>query len=322
MDAIDRWDDSRPELLMIGFVKPHHPFDPPAAWASMYNPQKLDVLPGWMDHGLLRDSFQMPGWLENRRLTLPKYKKILAYYYALISEIDHHVGRFVAKLREKSLYENTMIVFTTDHGDYMGYHHMILKGNHMYEPVMKIPLVIKYPGGGMAGIENTALSVNTDIAATILSAAGVEPVDQMRGACDLGSGPHAGHDVVISFERLGARAMVRHGNYKLQVDTILESENTFHWGSIVPPRGELLFDLDKDPYEVRDISAENPEIVAHLKKHLHDFQGGNEYRGAFIADEFNAPIIKADNAQEATSERVAEGIDYFLSAFKKERGID
>lgn len=321
LEAIDGWDESNPEMMMVSFVNPHHPFDPPLPWSDMYDPEQLDMLPGWMDHGLLRDSFQAPGWMENRRLTTKKYRKILAYYYALISEVDHHVGKIVARLKKKGLYEDTMIVFTTDHGDYMGYHHMILKGNHMYEPLMKIPLIIKYPGNPTARIENRSLTINTDIARTILSVAGMETPAQMRETVDLSSGSDAGHDFVVSFEKLGDRAMVRHGKYKLQTDRNLLNEDAFHWGSIVAPRGEMLFDLDADPLEMNNIATEHADVVSQMKGLLFEFQGGQYFRGNFIANEFNAPIIDSQNAQEATRERVETGINHFLGAFKNERGI-
>ena len=321
LESIESWDASSPELLMIGFVKPHPPFDPPATWANRYDPESLDPLPGWMDYGLLRDSFQSPGYFENRRLTSAKYRKILAYYYALISEIDHWVGRIIEGLKQKNLYKNTLIVFTTDHGDYMGYHNMILKGNHMYEPLMNIPLIIKYPGENPGRADNGSLSINTDIAATILSVAGAEIPDQMKDTCDLSSGPEAGYEVVVGYEKHGARGMVRWGRYKLQTDSVLQRENGFHWGSIVPPRGEMLFDLESDPYEIEDISEAHPDIVSKMKSFLHEFQDGAEFSGEFIANEFDVPIISAENAQQATRERVAEGIEYFLREFKKDRGI-
>ena len=54
-------------------------------------------------------------------------KKILAQYYASITQIDHHVGRMIDVLKDKDLFDNTLIIYTSDHGDFMGFHHMILK---------------------------------------------------------------------------------------------------------------------------------------------------------------------------------------------------
>ena len=59
---------------------------------------------------------------------------MMASYYGMISEIDNGIGTILQKLKEKGLYDNTMIVFTSDHGDYMSYHHMMLKGRHLYDP--------------------------------------------------------------------------------------------------------------------------------------------------------------------------------------------
>ena len=65
---------------------------------------------------------------------------MMASYYGMISEIDNGIGTILQKLKAKGLYDNTMIVFTSDHGDYMSYHHMMLKGRHLYDPLTKIPL--------------------------------------------------------------------------------------------------------------------------------------------------------------------------------------
>ena len=64
-------------------------------------------------------------------MTEAKIRRAMAYYYATISQIDHHVGRLVALLKDKNLYDDTLILYNSDHGDYMGYHHLLLKGNHI-----------------------------------------------------------------------------------------------------------------------------------------------------------------------------------------------
>ena len=79
------------------------------------------------------------------RLTEAAVRRCAAYYYASISEIDHHVGRMLALLKSKGLYENTVIVFTSDHGEYLGFHHQLLKSGRMYDPLAKVPLIVKLP---------------------------------------------------------------------------------------------------------------------------------------------------------------------------------
>ena len=147
METVRSWDARESHLLMVGFIKPHHPFDPPAPWHAMYDPKELSILPGWTAKPLALDLDFSRGYFPNARLTEKDLRRVMAYYYATISQIDHHVGRLIALLKEKGLYDNTLIVFTADHGEYLGYHHLLLKGNHMYDPLVKVPLVIKWPDG-------------------------------------------------------------------------------------------------------------------------------------------------------------------------------
>ena len=56
------------------------------------------------------------------------------------------MGRLLEYLKQQQLYENTLILYTSDHGEYLGFHHLLLKGNYMYDPLVKVPLIIKYPG--------------------------------------------------------------------------------------------------------------------------------------------------------------------------------
>jgi len=139
VETLSTWTKGEPGLLMAGFIKPHHPFDPPSPWDKMYDADKLTVLPGWTDAPLPCDLAFSTGYLDNRKLTLPLLRRVMAYYYATISQIDAHVGRMIAVLKQKGLYDDTLIIYTADHGDFMGFHHMVLKGNHMYDPLIKVP---------------------------------------------------------------------------------------------------------------------------------------------------------------------------------------
>ncbi len=80
---------------MASFIKPHHPFDPPAPWHEMYDPDVLTLLPGYTDELLDRDLAYNRGYFPNTELTERKIRLAMAMYYATISQIDHHVGRMV-----------------------------------------------------------------------------------------------------------------------------------------------------------------------------------------------------------------------------------
>ena len=87
----------------------------------------------------------------------------------------------VALLKKKGIYDETLIIFTGDHGDYMGFHHMMLKGGLLYDPLAKVPLIVKFPGNARAGETSKRLVNNVDVAPTICRAVGLEPGAKMAG---------------------------------------------------------------------------------------------------------------------------------------------
>ena len=237
VEALQSWTGTGAQMLMVGFIKPHHPFDPPAPWDRMYDPNELSMLPGWTDECLERDLRYSRGYFPHDKLTEPALRRALAYYYATISQIDHHVGRMVKLLKNKGLYDNTLIVFTSDHGDYMGFHHMLLKGNYMYDPVVKVPLIVKWPGSRHAGTVSQRLVNNIDLAPTFCRAAGLKPAASMRGHALQDGGP--GHTLIFAEARGGRDVMARSQTRKLILSSG-KNENLF-------------FDLEKDPQEMRNL---------------------------------------------------------------------
>lgn len=102
--------------------------------------------------------------MKYEQLSEDDIRAITAAYYAMITEIDDAVSRLIALLREKNLYDNTMIIFTSDHGEYMGFHHMMLKCNHLYDPLARIPLLVEDPQHIHLPQNDTRLTENIDIA--------------------------------------------------------------------------------------------------------------------------------------------------------------
>ncbi len=237
LETIEEWEPNQPSLLMIGFIKPHHPFDPPAPWDRMYDPEQLTLLPGWTEQCLPRDLAYNRGYFPHRELTEVRVRRAMAYYYATISQIDAQVGRMIDALQAKGLYDDCLIVFTSDHGEYLGFHHLLLKQNLMYDPLVKVPLIIKWPGGERAGTASRQLVSNIDLAPTLCRAAGCQRDPAMKGI-DL-SNDTDGHRYVFAEDRLGKTVMVRSATEKL----------------ILTPKGhqDVFFNLEADPLELANL---------------------------------------------------------------------
>jgi arylsulfatase A-like enzyme len=299
--TLDSWQPDRSHLLTVGFVKPHHPFDPPAPWHEMYDPNKLSLLPGWIPQCLDYDLKFHRGYFPNEQLTESSLRRVMAYYYATISQIDHHIGRMVALLKKKGLCDNTLIVFTADHGEYMGHHHLLLKGNHMYDPLVKVPLLIKWPAGRHAGTVSQRMVSNIDIAPTLCCAAGCKPGAAMHGQDLRDDGP--GHEWI--FAEAGPRhVMVRSRTRKL----ILAGQG----------RGNLFFDLENDPLELQNLHArvEHRSEVERMERALAQWRPTDTKPNVHL--DRNAPQIRQPNVPPRDLSHRPKIIEYYQ---KKMEGL-
>ena len=288
--TIDKWNKNRSNLLMVGFIKPHHPFDPPKKWAGMYDPDKMKILPGWTDNCFEHDLARSKGFFPHAKQTKATIKRATAYYYAGITQIDHHVGRMIDLLKEKKLYDNTMIIFTSDHGEYLGFHHMLLKGNYSYDPLAKVPLIIKYPGSAEKGRVSNNLVNNIDVAPTILKTAGLKPAGRMSG---LNLSENFTPRKILIAENSARTIMARTHMKKLIIN--IDKKNK--------PLSGLLFDLEKDPLEKKDL-YKNPaylkdrsQLISVVQKWLKNTVLQKQYSNE------NAPKINQPNVPPDLSHR-------------------
>ena len=294
IEAIEDWNESG-NMLMVGFIKPHHPFDPPEKWAEIYDPDKLELLPGWIEKSLSHDIQQHSGYFSNAKLDENALRKSMAYYYASISQIDFEIGRMIKILKDKGLYDNTIIVYTSDHGEHLGYHHQILKGGHLYESIMKVPLVIKFPKNQNGGTENYDLVSNIDLAPTILHAADLKAPKSMSGA-NLNDNSFS-RDYVYAHDWLGSQAMARSKQYKL----------------IVKGNGEsLFFNLENDPFEMTNLIDDlhyQDEIESHLQAII-NWQGTASLHAENYLDN-DAGLISQPNVTKYDDGHRDTVIEYF-----------
>jgi arylsulfatase A-like enzyme len=175
-----------PFLLQVSFPDPHHPFTPPGRWWSMYDPADVD-LPATFHRPLLARNdlpeaalraYRMGGADPNSHwpfhLDEPAMRRILALNYGSISFIDAAVGRIMAALRARGFDEDTVVVFMSDHGDYMGDHGTVLKMGLHFRSVIRVPFLWRDTAARRApGVLHRQASA-IDFAPTLLQRAGLQ----------------------------------------------------------------------------------------------------------------------------------------------------
>ncbi|CAG7607419.1 Arylsulfatase [Paenibacillus solanacearum] len=187
-------------FLWASFPDPHPPYLVPEPWASMYDPEQLTIpklTPGEHDRnpphfGMTQQAspdfsayketgFGIHGYHSHRRMTEEEHKKAVAVYYGMISFMDQYIGTILNRLDELGLSDNTIVVFTTDHGHFFGQHGLQAKGGFHYEDLIRVPFIVKYPGQVPAGHVSDSLQSLVDLAPTFLSLAGVPVPETMTG---------------------------------------------------------------------------------------------------------------------------------------------
>jgi choline-sulfatase len=177
------------------------------------------------------------------------------FYRQKVKLYDDHVGRIINKLKDLGLYENTIIVNTSDHGDMDTYHRLVFKGPFMYEHMLRIPMSIRVPG--IKGKASSYQWVNVDTVPTLLDLAWATPF-----ACDgqsalpviTGKGRQPERDYVIS-QYYGKQTWVN------PIRTI----RTRKWKyNLYTEWGEELYDLENDPEEITNL-ADNPKYASTKK---------------------------------------------------------
>ena len=182
----------QPWFFSLNFFDPHHPFGPPPEYLERYRPMmdqipqphfvagELDNKPVWqqIDH---RNAYNTPGLYPFADMQPRDHALIRAAYWAMVDQIDHEVGRILETLRTTGQLENTLIIFMSDHGEMLGDHGIYLKGPYFYDPAVRVPLIISWAGTIAGGRRSEAMVELTDLAPTLLEAAGLEPYEGMQG---------------------------------------------------------------------------------------------------------------------------------------------
>jgi arylsulfatase A-like enzyme len=261
------WAKNEKFFIWASFFDPHPPYLLPEPWASMYKPEDMRVpetayqdlgdmplhyritkIQDKVDKAQWQDAaepFQVHG-LGPHRINEKSIKANLAYYYGMISFMDHYIGKILDKLEQSGLLDNTLVIFTTDYGHLLGQHGLTAKGVFDYEDAVRIPFCAAYKGHIPAGRRTGSLLSLIDLAPTLLSYAGLPAGDCMNGVDQKevwnGKADKARDHVIVENRFQPTKFYVRTyigERYKIAYD--MNSDE-----------GEL-FDLESDPGEMRNL---------------------------------------------------------------------
>ena len=280
IDWLKQVDSNRPFCAWVSFPDPHHPFDCPEPWSYLHHPDEVDLpeyrtrdftgRPWWHETALTAEPTGSAKSAETRKQysriapqSDQQLREIIANYYGMISLIDHNVGRIMSTLRDTGLEENTIVIYITDHGDWLGDHGLILKGPMHYEGLLRVPMIVKGPGVPQNKIVAEPVST-LDLGATFYDYAGAEALIPQHGTSlrPLLETESATRDFARNeWELLPTRAgvalslqTVRTRRHKLTVDQRSGD-------------GEL-YDLQEDPFELKNLF--NDESARAVRRELQE----------------------------------------------------
>lgn len=279
---LDSYSDARPFFLKVSFARPHSPYDPPARYLREFRDAAIPAPfeGAWAAAYRKRSSDRPDLWHGDLGAAQARHSR--QGYYGSIRFIDDQIGRILETLHRRGFYEDTLILFLSDHGDMLGDHHHWRKC-YAYEASARIPLLVRWPNGlvaGERGAERSEVAEVRDILPTALEAAGVAAPDSVDGRSLLR--PAAG-------DAAGWRAYV-----DLEHNVCYSPRN--HWNALTDGRWkyiyhaldgeEQLFDLRADPGEERDLAGDGERtadlrlwrgrLAAHFEERGEPFLKGGE----------------------------------------------
>jgi arylsulfatase len=255
VEFLNRYDRKEPFFLKVSFARPHSPYDPPARFMNMYEDAEMPkaFVGAWAERHAQR-GINLPKDTWRGDLGAEQVRRSRQGYYGAITFLDEEIGRILHTLEGRGWLENTLIVFTADHGDMTGDHHLWRK-TYAYEASARIPLLLRWPAGLISARRGQVLKQPVelrDVLPTFLDAAGARHESDRfdgRSLLDPVRGRTGGWRSYIDLEH----------------DVCYSREN--HWNALTDGKikyvfhalhGEQqLFDLEKDPGEVRDLASDS-----------------------------------------------------------------
>lgn len=250
-----------PFFAFVSFPDPHHPFNPPGKYWDMYDPDDFEVTLPYSAHQnptppmtFLHNSWKGEGEQMTPQTAMmldePQLKEAMALSAGMMAFVDDAIGDIMQALEASGALENTVVCYTSDHGDYLGDYNMLLKGALQFQSITRVPFIWSDPARPEPTTTN-ALASTVDIGATILERAGLRPYNGDQGVSfgDALTGGQGQRDEVLveyndggsrlSFDKASrVRSVITSGwRYTMYLDQ--------DWGE--------LYDLENDPQETHNL---------------------------------------------------------------------
>jgi arylsulfatase A-like enzyme len=253
--------DDRPFFAFVSFPDPHHPFTPPGKYWDMYDPVDFSVrLPyeahrnppppmRWL-HARWKEGKRVSGSQEAFMADARELTEAMALTCGMIAMVDDAIGAVLEALRRSGRADDTVIIFNSDHGDYLGDYNLLLKGALMLRSINRVPFIWSDPQDRAARISG-ALASTVDLAPTILARAGLKPyfgiqgkslMDNLDGSAALRERLVVEHQDNVTRTGFAGPCMVRTLVTDAHRLTIYKGES---WGE--------LYDLAEDPDESHNL---------------------------------------------------------------------
>ncbi len=255
-----------PFFLMVGFYEPHSPFHFPVEYRGRHRPEEFTVPEVGTE-----DDDQIPAIF--RDLTDDQKRGINAAYYTSVEFMDKNVGVVMTALRQAGLEDDTLVIYTGDHGYMLG-HHGRFEKHCSYDPAISAPLILRYPPRFPKGRVVNSLTEFVDIVPTVLEVCGLAVPDRVQGRSLLriASGETDEHreHVIIEYAH-NDEIMIRDARYKLVYQRGKRvRDDGYDPGRPLPGPSYKFFDLQADPGEFHNIIAapEHQDRIARFKRLL------------------------------------------------------
>ena len=253
-----------PFFMQVSFPDPHHPFTPPGRYWNMYRPEDMPLPRSFRS----ADPARQPhvAWLQQQlaagkaarnspsafAVNEREAREAMALTCGMIAMIDDAIGRILDEIKALGLAEDTVVIFTSDHGDFMADHQLMLKGPLHFQGLTRVPFIWSDPAAKRQAASTRALAGTLDIASTILERAGLEPYNgiQGRSLLPLVADPEAEGKDAILIEEDGQRI-----SYGFKRPVRCRTLMTERWRFTIYEGADWgeLYDLENDPDEIENL---------------------------------------------------------------------